>query len=264
MKKKKAENIVFNIVPDEFINKIIPGDSEIILKKIPENSIDIIITSPPYNFGMQYDVYNDKISWNEYLEKLYKIFDECIRVLKHGGRFIINIQPNYLGKFPTHHLISTYLYNKGLIWKDEIIWEKYNFSAAKGIYGSWKSPSCPYLKYTWEFIEIYCKESIKHYGDSKNIDISIDEFKNWNVARWIISSEKNMKKYKHPAMFPEKLVERLIKLYSYQNDIILDPFNGVGTTTFVAKKLNRRYIGIELSEDYCKIAEERLNSILII
>jgi DNA modification methylase len=118
----------------------------------------------------------------------------------------------------------------------------------------------PYLKYTWEFIEVFCKESHKKEGDSSKIDITGDEFKKWVYAKWDIAPEGNMKKYNHPAMFPEELVARLLKLFSYQNDIVLDPFNGAGTTTLVANKLERRYIGIDVSEEYCKTAEKRLES----
>lgn len=117
------------------------------------------------------------------------------------------------------------------------------------------------LKYTWEFIEIFCKESHKKVGDSNKIDISGDEFKKWVYAKWDIAPERNMKKYNHPAMFPEELVTRLLKLFSYQDDIVLDPFNGVGTTTLVAYKFRRRYIAIDLSKEYCKTAEKRLKDV---
>ena len=119
----------------------------------------------------------------------------------------------------------------------------------------------PYLKYTWEFVEIFCKESHKKEGDSGRIDITGDEFKEWVYAKWDIAPERNMKLYNHPAMFPEALVERLLKLFSYQDDIVLDPFNGVGTTTLVACKLKRRYMGIDVSEEYCKSAEKRIEDL---
>lgn len=252
-----------NELPKEFENKIICGDSEKILKKLPDNCIDLVFTSPPYNFGLEYQNHIDEQNWEKYFEKLFLIFDEVIRVLKWGGRAIINIQPLYSDYIPSHHIISNYFINKKMIWKGEILWEKNNYNCKYTAWGSWKSPSNPYLKYTWEFIEIFSKGDLKHTGDSKNIDITAEEFKNWVVAKWSIAPERNMKKYGHPAMFPEKLVERVLKLFSFQNDVILDPFNGVGTTTVVAKKLNRRFIGIDISEEYCKIANERLNNTTI-
>ena len=120
----------------------------------------------------------------------------------------------------------------------------------------------PYLKYTWEYIEIFDKESHKKSGRREDIDITADEFKKRVVAKWSIAPERNMKKYDHPAMFPEALVERLLKLFSYRDDFILDPFNGVGTTAVVARKTNRRYLGIDISEEYCKKADMRLDSVI--
>lgn len=245
---------------EELVNKIICGDSEVILKSYPANSIDMIITSPPYNFGLDYEGSENKdaIVWQDYFARLNTIWQECNRVLVPGGRLCVNVQPLFSDYVPTHHLISKQLMDLGLLWKGEILWEKHNYNCKYTAWGSWKSPSMPYLKYTWEFVEIFCKESHKKIGAADKIDITGDEFKKWVYARWEISPERNMKKYQHPAMFPEELVGRLIKLFSYQDDIILDPFNGVGTTTAVACKLKRKYIGIDISEAYCKTARERI------
>ena len=99
---------------------------------------------------------------------------------------------------------------------------------------------------------------MKHPGEPSNTDILDSEFKEWVNAKWSIAPEKSMKDYGHPAMFPEKLAERVIKLFSFKNDVILDPFNGSGTTTKVARNLNRHYIGIDLSKNYVNLALERL------
>jgi DNA modification methylase len=250
-----------NEVPDEFINKIICGDSEDVLKELPDNCVDIIVTSPPYNFGLGYDMTVDGIDWNKYFDKLFRIFLECIRVLKYGGRIVVNVQPLFSDYIPIHHIISNFFMQNKLIWKGEIIWDKHNYNCKYTAWGSWKSPSNPYLKYTWEFLEIFCKGDLKHPGNSKLIDITADEFKEWVYAKWDIAPERNMKKYDHPAMFPEELVRRVLKLFSYVGDVVLDPFNGVGTTTVVAKKLNRRYIGIDISPKYCEVALQRLKEV---
>jgi DNA modification methylase len=247
-----------NEVPKEFINKIICGDSEEVLKKLPNNCIDLILTSPPYNFGLGYDVTPDGINWNKYFDKLFAIFKECIRVLKFGGRIVVNVQPLFSDYIPIHHIISNFFMQNKLIWKGEILWEKHNYNCKYTAWGSWKSPSNPYLKYTWEFLEIFCKGDLKHKGRSDMIDITANEFKEWVYAKWDIAPERNMKKYDHPAMFPEELVRRVLKLFSFKGDIVLDPFNGVGTTTLVAKKLGRRYIGIDISPKYCETAMKRL------
>ena len=149
-----------------------------------------------------------------------------------------------------------------MIWKGEILWEKNNYNCKYTAWGSWKSPSNPYMKYTWEFIELFCKGSLKKDGDKGNADIIGDEFKKWVLAKWSIAPERKMKDYGHPAMFPEELVQRVLKLFSFKDDVILDPFNGAGTTTFVANQLNRHYLGIDVSEEYTNKAKQRIQSVL--
>ena len=248
-----------NELPESLNNQIICGDSQTVLQRLPNNCVDLVFTSPPYNFGLEYESSADDYNWDAYFKKLFYILDECIRVLKYGGRLIINVQPLFSDYIPSHHLISKHCIKRKLIWKGEVLWEKNNYNCKYTAWGSWKSPSNPYLKYTWEFIEIFCKGEMKKTGEKENIDISADEFKEWVVAKWSVSPERKMKKYDHPAMFPETLAERVLKLFSYKNDIILDPFNGAGTTTAVAKRLNRRFLGIDISELYCKTARDRLS-----
>jgi len=249
-------------LPEQFENHIICDDSEEVLKKLPDNCIDLVITSPPYNFGFGYDTSTDGIDWEKYFQKLFAIFDECIRVLKYGGRIIVNIQPLFSDYVPSHHIISNHFMKRKMIWKGEILWEKNNYNCKYCAWGSWKSPSSPYLKYTWEFLEIFAKGDLKKEGSSDKIDIKEDEFKKWVVAKWSIAPERKMVHYDHPAMFPEELIERALKLFSFEGDIILDPFNGVGTTCVVAKRFNRKYIGIDVSQKYCNIAKKRLKEVL--
>jgi len=244
-----------NELPESLNNQIICGDSQTVLQRLPNNCVDLVFTSPPYNFGLEYESSADDYNWDAYFKKLFCILDECIRVLKYGGRLIINVQPLFSDYIPSHHLISKHCIKRKLIWKGEVLWEKNNYNCKYTAWGSWKSPSNPYLKYTWEFIEIFCKGEMKKTGEKENIDISADEFKEWVVAKWSVSPERKMKKYDHPAMFPE----RVLKLFSYKNDMILDPFNGAGTTTAVAKRLNRGFLGIDISELYCKTARDRLS-----
>ena len=249
-----------NILPVDYKNKIVTGDSLKKLKKLPDNCIDLIFTSPPYNFGLEYNNGGDAHYWEAYFNKLFLIFDECIRVLKYSGRFIINIQPLFSDYIPTHHIVSKYLMDKKLTWKGEIIWEKNNYNCKYTAWGSWKSPSNPYLKYTWEFIEVFCKGTMKKAGNKKKADITAEQFKEWVVSRWSIAPERNMKVFNHPAMFPESLAERVIKLFSYKGDVVLDPFNGVGTTTLVAHKNDRKYLGIDISSEYSRTARRRIKN----
>jgi len=247
-----------NVLPDNFTNKIICGDSENVLKLLPDNCIDLIFTSPPYNFGMEYSDYNDDLDWEEYFNKLYRVFDESIRVLKYGGRIVIDTKPAYNEYIPIHHIISNYFIQKKMIWRSEIIWDMNHYSCKVTAWGSWKSPSSPYLKTTWEYLEVFCKGNLVHEGKSEDADITDEEFKNWTTVMWHIAPEGKMKEYGHPAMFPEELARRVIKLFSFKGDTVCDPFNGVGTTTVVANRLGRKYIGIDMSEQYCQVARRRL------
>jgi len=249
-----------NALPEIYNNQIICGDSEEILSLFPENCIDLIITSPPYNFGLEYTSSEDSAHWEAYLDKLFRIFSHGIRVLKYGGRFIVNVQPLFSDYIPLHHIISSFFMSQKMIWKGEILWEKNNYNCKYTSWGSWKSPSSPYLKYTWEFIEIFCKGTLKKNGKSDDADITDEEFKSWVVAKWSIGPERRMKDFNHPAMFPEDLVERCLKLFSFKGDIILDPFNGAGTTSVVAARTGRRYVGIDISEEYCNRARERVHT----
>ena len=246
------------------MNQILCGDSESILKKLPDNCIDLVFTSPPYNFGLQYAGQEDASTWRLYFDKLFAILDECIRVLKYGGRLVINIQPLYSDYIPSHHIISKRLMDRRLIWKGEILWEKNNYNCKYTAWGSWKSPSNPYLKYTWEFLEIFCKGTLKKAGKNENADISAEDFKNWVVGKWSIAPERRMKEFDHPAMFPEELARRVIQLFSFKTDTVLDPFAGVGTCCVVAKKFGRSFIGVDTSSKYCETAQERIQEILYV
>ncbi len=250
-----------NTVPDHFIDQVVCADSEQFLKTLPDNSIDLILTSPPYNFGLEYSEHEDSVDWEKYFDKLYGIFRECIRVTKFGGRIVINVQPLFSDYIPIHHFISHFFTREKLIWKAEIIWEKHNYNCKYTAWGSWKSPSNPYFKYTWEFLEVFCKGEMKKRGDKNKIDLTAEEFKQWVYGKWSIAPEKNMKDYGHPSMFPEELARRVLKMFSYQGDVILDPFMGTGTTAVVAKKTSRHFLGVEISEKYCQIAKDRLEAV---
>ncbi|MGB9589570.1 MAG: DNA-methyltransferase, partial [Candidatus Hydrothermia bacterium] len=211
-----------------FIDRIIAGDAEDVLKQIPSESVDIIVTSPPYQFGLDYESDEDTKRWEDYFAKLGRIWAECERVLVHGGRIAVNVQPLFSDYVPTHHIISLQLMNLGLLWKAEILWEKHNYNAKYTAWGSWRSPSMPYLKYTWEFVEVFAKGTHRKEGRREDIDITGEEFKKWVYGRWEIAPETKMAKMGHPAVFPEELVRRLLLLFSYRGDVVLDPFVGTG------------------------------------
>lgn len=250
-----------NPLPSEFNNQIICGDSEEVLRRLPDNCVDLVFTSPPYNFGLGYEQSDDAHDWDAYFSKLFAVFDECIRVLKYGGRIVVNVQPLFSDYIPSHHIISNYFMKKRLIWKGEILWEKNNYNCKYTAWGSWKSPSSPYLKYTWEFVEVFCKGELKKQGKTADADIDADSFKDWVVAKWSIAPERRMREFGHPAMFPEELARRVMLLFSFRNDIVLDPFAGVGTTCVAARRNSRRFLGIDIAPEYCGTAERRLSRI---
>ena len=230
---------------------------------MPDNCIDLVFTSPPYNFGLGYQDSNgsadgDSADWDSCFAKLFRVFDECIRVLKYGGRIVVNVQPLFSDYIPSHHIISHYFMEKRLIWKGEILWEKNNYNCKYTAWGSWKSPSSPYLKYTREFLEVFCKGHLKKSGDPSKADIDPESFKEWVVAKWSIAPERRMREFDHPAMFPEELARRVMLLFSFRGDIVLDPFAGVGTTCVATRRNGRHFLGIDISPEYCATAEARL------
>lgn len=242
------------------LNQILTGDCEAVMRAWPANSVDLIVTSPPYNFGMAYHGNGDTVHWDEYFAKLQGVFAECARVLVPGGRIAVNVQPLFSDYMPTHHHVATLLRELGLLFKAEILWEKHNYNCKYTAWGSWRSPSMPYFKYTWEFVEVFCKAQQKKAPRVANAvsDLTGDEFKKWVYAKWEIAPAREMNAYDHPAMFPEELAARLIKLLSFPGDVVVDPFNGVGTTCVVAQRLRRAYIGIDISPQYCATAQRRL------
>jgi len=262
-KETKPVKYIHNELPSDALNVVVNKDCLEYMKSLPSNCIDCVITSPPYNFGIDYgDYYSDKGTWDNYFKRMEAIIAEMYRVLTTGGRVIFNIQPFYSDYIPSHHIFSHIFLKHNFMWRNEIIWEKNNYSARYTSWGSWKSPASPYLKYTHEYIEVYCKETIKHLNKrNAKPDITDEEFKKLVIGKWSIAPERNMKQYNHDAMFPEKLVERALRLYTYPNDIVLDPFGGVGTTAVVCRRLKRSYISVDISKDYCDMAIKRINNV---
>lgn len=250
-----------NDFPAEYTNRIVCADCRNVLKRSPDNSVDCIITSPPYNFNVNYKGTDDNLPAEDYFHRLYDVLDECCRVLKEDGRLIINVQPLMSAHIPTHMLIGNHLLQKGMIWYTDIIWNKNHYNCRSSAFGSFKLPSAPYIKSTWEYVIVFAKGSLKHFGNSDDADMTKDEFLTYVNGMWSIAPERRMKEFGHPAMFPEELATRLIKLFTYKNDVVVDPFNGAGTTTLAAAKTGRRYLGVDVSVDYCATAQKRLDDI---
>jgi len=243
------------IQPNEFVNKIIVGDARAKLQLLPSETVHLIFTSPPYNVGVEYDVYNDKQPFEVYLGMLSQIFDECIRVLVSGGHLVIQIANTGRQPYtPLTDYITTMLVDK-IDMRGEIIWDKQNMTSATA-WGSWLSANKPSLRDSHEYILVFRKGNADRVGES---DITKDEFMEYTKAIWKVTPETN--DVNHPAPFPKSLAARVIKLYSFIGEVVLDPFCGSGTTCDVAKKLGRKFIGIDLSQRYCNLAEDRLNTL---
>ncbi|MBT9130921.1 MAG: DNA adenine methyltransferase YhdJ [candidate division WS2 bacterium] len=244
------------------VNKVYQGDCLELMRSIPDKSIDMVITSPPYNVGMPYGS-DDRQYYSDYLNYMKEVLGECYRVLVSGGRIGINLPSTIMQSTksrPAYLSLDFVLLMReiGFLEREWICWIKMKGGGIPGkstSWGSWRSPSLPYLRDASEFIIIMDKETHKKVGDKTKIDITAEEFLQFTTNCWYMIPETNRW---HPAPFPEELPYRLIKLYTYQEDIILDPFVGWGTTCVVAKKLNRQYIGIDNNPEYCRMATIRL------
>lgn len=249
------------------INTIYQGNVIVELQKIPDECIDLIITSPPYNVGMPYGT-DDRKNYQEYLLFVKKWLIQCFRVLKTGCRLAINLPSSILQSSSSRmaYLSLDYVLlmrEVGFLDREWITWIKMprgEIPAKSTAWGSWKSPSCPYLRNASEFIIVMDKKEHKRKDKKGHNDITSQEFLTFTSNCWYFPPEHNRT---HPAPFPEELPFRLVKLYSWQNDIILDPFIGSGTTAVVCKKLGRNYIGIDINPDYVKMTKERLEGITI-
>ncbi len=244
-----------------FVNQFFFGDRiEAMQQNIPNNSIDLIITSPPYNVGIDYDNHNDLLPYSDYLTFLNNTWIECKRVLKRDGRIAINV-PSVTadGSYqPLFVDVTNQLRNLGFLMRCDILWYKQAISK-RTAWGSWQSPSNPHVVQPYEFILVFSKETKTHDGEKHKIDITKDEFISFSNSFWDIKPETQLSKF-HPAPFPEELAYRLIKFYSYQDDIVLDPFGGSGTVANVAVKTNRRFVYIDNSEEYLDFAKKRVQN----
>ena len=247
-----------NILPKELENTIIHSSSEN-MKEIPDNSIHCMITSPPYNVSKEYD---RDLSLSEYLMLLTKVFEETYRVLVNGGRACINIAN--LGRkpyIPLSDYISQIMIDIGFAMRGEIIWNKAASASPSTAWGSWQSAANPILRDIHEYILIFSKGDYKRDKKGKEDTITRDQFMEWTKSIWSMNAE-SAKRIGHPAPFPEELPFRLIQLYSFKGDIILDPFMGSGTTGVAALKAERKFIGYEISSEYIELSKKRIAQLL--
>ena len=259
LKNNKQVKKETNLFPKKLLNSTILGSAED-MSMIPDNSLHLMITSPPYNVSKEYD---EDLSLSEYLEMLRKVFRETYRVLVTGGRACINVAN--LGRkpyIPLSDYISQMMIEIGFNMRGEIIWNKAASASPSTAWGSWMSASNPTLRDIHEYILVFSKDDYKRDRNktekvTKQNTIIKEDFIEWTKSIWTFNAE-SARKIGHPAPFPIELPHRLIQLYSFETDIILDPFMGSGTTAIAALKSNREYVGFEISKDYIKLTNKRV------
>jgi site-specific DNA-methyltransferase (adenine-specific) len=225
---------------------------------VEPNSIDLIITSPPYNVDIAYSSFDDTISYQQYLDFTKAWLSKCYLLLKADGRFCLNIplDKNKGGQQSIYADITTIAKETGFKYHSTIIWNEQNISR-RTAWGSWLSAAAPYVIAPVEMIVVLYKHQWKKTSGSKKSDITKEEFMQWTNGVWSFSGESK-KRVGHPAPFPVELPRRCIKLFSFVGDVVLDPFLGSGSTLLACLQTNRKGIGIEIDPSYCQLAKERL------
>ena len=246
-------------LPEQFENVLLEQDARSL--PLPDNCVQLVVTSPPYNASK---VYDDDLSLQEYLQLLEEVFSECYRVLSPGGRMVVNVAN--LGRkpyIPLSTYINNIMLNLGFLMRGEIIWDKSASAGSSCAWGSFQSASNPCLRDIHEYLLVFSKGDYKMPRSKKErengrIDtIEKQEFIDHTKSIWRFATER-ASRVNHPAPFPVELPRRCIELYTFAGDVVLDPFNGSGSTCVAAKQTGRTYIGVDLSSEYCQIAEERL------
>jgi site-specific DNA-methyltransferase (adenine-specific) len=247
-------------LPPTLADTVIEGDSRNL--SLPDNCVHLVVTSPPYNASKAYD---EDLSLSEYLEMLYDVFAECYRVLTPGGRMVVNVAN--LGRKPYIPLsshINIMMNQLGFLMRGEIIWDKSASAGSSCAWGSFQSASNPCLRDVHEYLLVFSKGNYKlprdksQRSDGRIDTIPRDDFIQHTKSIWSFATER-ASRVNHPAPFPVELPKRCIEMYSFAGDVVLDPFNGSGSTCVAAKMTGRKYVGIDLSEEYCAIAQKRID-----
>jgi len=253
--EKREVKFIENKIPEENINKVFCKSSEI-MEELPDNSVHLMVTSPPYNVGKEYD---ENLTLQEYRAFLIRVWKEVYRVLVPGGRVCINVAN--LGRkpyIPLHAFIIEDMQKIGFLMRGEIIWNKASTASPSTAWGSWLSAKNPVLRDIHEYILVFSKDTFTRANhNNERATMNRDEFLELTKSIWTFGAE-SAKKVGHPAPFPVELPLRCIKLYTFENDVVLDPFMGSGTTAVAAILSNRKFVGYDTEEEYVKLAEKRI------
>ncbi len=230
------------------------------IDSLQEETIDLIVTSPPYNVDIQYGSHDDKMTYEDYLNFTKEWLIKCYKLLKSYGRVCLNIplDKNKGGQQSVCADITTIAKQVGWKYHSTIVWNEQNISR-RTAWGSWLSASAPYVIAPVEVIVILYKGSWKKTSGSRKSDITKKEFMDWTNGVWNFSGESK-KRIGHPAPFPIELPRRCIKLFSFVGDTVLDPFLGSCSTLVATTLTGRKGVGIDIDKNYCEIAKQRLSN----
>jgi len=248
-----------NSIEPQNLNRLFCKSSEK-MDELPENSVHLMVTSPPYNVGKDYD---QDLSIKEYRNMLKQVFKETFRILVYGGRACINIAN--LGRkpyIPLHSYIIEDMHELGFLMRGEIIWNKAASSGISTAWGSWQSASNPTLRDVHEYVIIFSKGTFSRSSHNKENTITKEEFLTFTKSMWDFPAE-SATRTGHPAPFPTELPYRCIQLYTFRGEVVLDPFCGIGSTCIAALKSGRRFVGYDVSKEYLEMANRRINNLLL-
>jgi modification methylase len=244
-----------NLIPPESLDQVFCSSCER-MAALPDCSVHLMVTSPPYNVGKEYD---EDLTLEAYLGFLKRAWAEVYRTLVPGGRACVNVAN--LGRkpyIPLHAWIIEDMLRCGFLMRGEVIWNKASSASASTAWGSWRSAANPTLRDVHEYILIFSKGAFRRENAAgKASTISRDEFLEWTKSVWTFPAE-SAKKVGHPAPFPVELPYRLVQLYTFAGEVVLDPFMGSGQTALAALKAGRHFVGYETNPEYAALAERRI------
>lgn len=255
MVERRAESDLGPLVdpPASVLDRVFQSSSEA-MDEVPDNCVALTVTSPPYNVGKDYD---DDLDIDEYLGLLHRVFTEMWRVTEPGGRVAVNVAN--LGRkpyIPLNQYVASLLTEIGFDLRGEIIWQKAKSAGGSCAWGSWQSAKNPTLRDIHEYVIVASKGSFSRVRKGED-SISKKDFLEATVSIWDILPE-SARRVGHPAPFPVELPRRLIELYTFEGDLVLDPFLGSGSTAVAAVETGRHYVGYDLSGEYIELANRRI------
>lgn len=236
------------------------------MRDVPSASVRLVLTSPPYNVGEDYDTHDDAMEWRAYLKLLRAVWRECDRVLVDGGRIAIVVANT--GRKPYRDVrgaLTRLVERMGFLNRGEVIWHKGASAGSSTAWGSWRSASNPTLRDVHEYILLFSKGRYE-LPTARGQTIGRDEFMQATLSVWEIPTERgkeirvNGRAVKHPCPFPFALARRVIELYTSAGDTVLDPFCGSGTTALAALETGRHFVGYDISADYVALARRRIET----